>query len=68
MSHHGAHNFGAWTLERETNPAGEVQTILVRRCTWPRCGAVDKERGAIVEPPQSYHYARYLNSGSEPDD
>lgn len=68
MSHRGAHNWTGWTLETVRNAAGEEQTEYVRYCTFPRCGGIDRERGAIVESPPGFHYAKYLVSGSEPDD
>lgn len=68
VSHRDAHNWTGWTLETVRNAAGEQQTLFVRYCTMPRCGAVDKEPGAISETPPGYHYAKYLAAGSEPDD
>lgn len=68
MSHHGAHNWTAWSTEVVTNAAGESQPGYVRYCTIPRCGAVDRERGAIIESPQEFRYALRQEEQSEPDD
>lgn len=68
MSHLGKHAFGPWSTEVERNPAGETQTILVRYCLVPRCGAKDTERGAVIEQREPYLYAKTLEAGQEPDD
>ena len=68
MSHAEAHVWGPWSTEVETNAAGETQTILVRYCFVPRCGAKDLERGAVIEMREPYTYAKTLDAGSEPDD
>lgn len=68
MSHEGKHTWGPWSTETIINAAGEKQTVLMRYCQWPRCGASDEERGAVIEPKDVGEFRHIQQVGEEPSD